>query len=202
MTSMKYCLSLLILCIATSLGYGQQQKGSVVAPPENTKDVTYKDSVQFKKEFKELYPLIKPTPNVRERTETAFERMSRSFKPRGIDSAKAYDSVMKHLDPTMDEKILFDAYRAEFSAEELKSLVAFFKTPAGKHYLEVQPRLLAAHGQIDQYVMHTINQVIMPMSKPMQRPTGAPPRGMPPHPGTMQHAPMPGADTTKAPAKE
>ncbi|SRR5581483_2032596 len=167
---MKYFLSLLFAF--TFAGLAQAQPGAMrMAPPSNAHHEVYKDSAQFKAAFKELYPLIKPTPNVRERTQMMFERMSRMFKARDIDSAAAYDSVMKALDPNMDEKLLFDAYRAQFSAEELKALTAFFKTPAGKHYLEVGSRLQMASGsELDQYISRTIAMAIRPMMKLPEHP--------------------------------
>ena len=149
------------------------------APPKHG---PYKDSVQFKAEFNALYPLIRPTPNVRERAEAMLGRMGPMFRARGIDSVKARDTAMNAIDPAMDKKLLFDAYRAEFSASELKPLAAFFKTPAGKHFLEVEGRLfLARNGEIDQYIARTIYRAIMPMMKPMPpRPEGVMPPAPPP----------------------
>lgn len=161
-------------------------------PPMETTTMlkrSYPDSVAFKAEFKELYPLIKPTPDIHERAETMFQRMSRMFKARGIDSAVAYDSVMKALNPAKEEEILYDAYRANFSAEELKAIVEFFKTPAGKHYLEVENAMMMARNtDIDRYVNQTIQRTIMPMAKPVAPAPGGPQSGMPPMP---PHHPLP-----------
>ena len=161
------------------LGTGTPPVPPGMHPPhpgmQTTRSVkTYPDSVEFKKEFAELYPLIKPVPGVKERAETQFERMSRMFKSRGIDSAKAYDSVMKEIDPKKDEEILFDTYRADFSAEELKGLVTFFKTPVGKHYLEVEQHLIMARSEVDSYVGRTVQHIIGTMAKPVETPAGLP----------------------------
>ncbi len=179
---MKYFISILFLCFSTSLIHaqpGMRPMEDLQAPPKHG---PYKDSVQFKAEFNALYPLIRPTPNVRERAETMLGRMGPMFRARGIDSVKARDTAMNAIDPAMDKKLLFDAYRAEFSASELKPLAAFFKTPAGQHFLEVEGRLfLARNGEIDQYIARTIYRAIMPMMKPMPpRPEGVMPPAPPP----------------------
>ena len=177
---MKYPLSLLFVCFLTSLAIAQPgmmpMPHGQKAPPHGP----YKDSVQFKTEFDALYPLIRPTPDVRERAKIMLARMTPMLKSRGIDSATAYDTAMKALDPMADKRILFDAYRAEFSAEELKPLAAFFKTPAGKHYLEVETPLVAARDRdIEQYIAQTMYRAITPMMKPMPTHPGEP---MPPRP--------------------
>gem|GEM_PF-3118210 len=197
--TMKYTFSLLFVCFLTSMALAQPGMMPMRDAQPPVKHGPFKDSVEFKTEFNALYPLIRPTPNVRERAQVMLTRMSPMFKSRGMDSARAYDSAMKSLDLSMDEKILFDAYRAEFSAEELKSLAAFFKTPAGKHYLEVEPRLVNARTtEIDQYIARTVYHSLMPMMPPSQ---GMPHhRGMiPPNPNI---APPPGKfprDTVRTP---
>ncbi len=143
------------------------------APP---KHATYKDSTQFNAEFNALYPLIRPTPSVRERTVKMFQQMSGIFEARGMDSAKAYAIAMKAIDPTMDKKILFNAYRAEFTAKELKPIIAFFKTPAGRHYLKVEDRLVKArNGAIEEYIARTIYGALLPMMKSARPPARMPP---------------------------
>jgi hypothetical protein len=154
---------------------------------------SYPDSTAFNAAFKELFPLIRPTPTIKERAETMLGHMGHLFQARQIDSAKAYDSVMKVIDHSMDEKILFNAYRLQFTAEELKSMIAFFKTPAGKHYLEVESRLVSArNGEIDQYVNKTVNRTVMPMGKQPETPPSM--RGG--APGSMGHPGMPPAPPT------
>jgi len=177
--------------------------GESMMPPSRDRKpaIAYPDSVQFNATFKELYPLIRPTPTVQERAETVFTRNLRMFKSRGVDSAKAYDTAMAAIDKSRDQKILFKAYREAFTAEELKSMVAFFKTPAGKHYLEVESKMLDARTKsIDIYVQQTIGSAVAPMEKPVERkprprpgmpgaPPGAP--GMPGAPGDPQAPPPP-----------
>ncbi len=159
---------------------------------------SYPDSTAFNAEFKELYPLIKPTPNIKERTETMLAHMSNMFKGRGIDSAKAHDSVMKGMDYSMDEKLLFTEYRANFTAEELKTLIPFFKSASGKHYLEVESHLVNARsGAVDSYVNKTVNKIVMPMGKPIEAPSAfhkGPPR--------MEKPGMPVPPTPPPPAPE
>jgi Uncharacterized protein conserved in bacteria (DUF2059) len=194
----KYFLSFLLLFTA-SLAFTPSihaQPGMMPMmhdAPAPVKHGPYKDSVQFKEDFKELYPFIRPTPNVKERAQTMIGKMAPMLKSRGIDSVKAYDTAMKALDLSIDEKLLFDAYRAEFSADELKPLATFFKTPVGKHYLEVEAHLVAARSTaIDQYIAGTIYHSVMPMMKP----GGGP--GMQPHPG-MGQPPIPGQNPNHAP---
>ncbi len=208
----KYFASIVIVFTLAGISQAQMTKDpggirmppgrSIHAPvPVDTK--SYPDSAKFVAAFKEFYPEIKPTPGVRERAEQALQQQMRMFKSRGVDSAAAYDSVMKKIDVTMDEKILFDSYRREFTADELKSVAAFFKSPAGKHYLEVEGKLTMARDQTTSYVKRTIQSAVQPMMKPMERPfhpgqpgapgaapgqTGLPDHG--PH-GMMNGHPMP-----------
>jgi hypothetical protein len=181
MKNIVFVLSLFLMAsTASAQSQGRPPMPPGVRPgmePMATLKSSYPDSAAFQTEFNELYLLIKPTPDIQERTETSLKRMAQMFKTRGIDSAKAYDSVKKAIDPSMDQKILFNAYRSQFSAEELKTIVAFFKTPAGKHYLEVENKLFPArNAEIDQYVGRTVNKVVMPMGKPPA--PGAPRPGM------------------------
>ena len=179
---MKYFIAILFLSFLSSASYSQKPKpaagsaamGYPVTPAVKSTE-KYSDSVQFKAEFKELYGLIKASPTVDERTEKIFGSMARMFKARGVDSGEAYSSVMKTIDKSMDEKILYDEYRKDFSAEELKPMIVFFKTPAGRHYLEVEGSLSSARGQaIDGYVRRTIMSAVTPMMKPVEAPPRAP----------------------------
>jgi Uncharacterized protein conserved in bacteria (DUF2059) len=155
---------------------------------------SYPDSTAFNAAFKELYAIIKPTPTIKERTETMMEHMSHMFQARGIDSVAAYDSVMKAVDFNKDEKILFTAYRAQFSAEEIKAMIPFFKTPTGKHYLEVETHLVTARNtEINQYVNQTVNNAVRPLSKGVMTPPSmrgnAPGMGQPGTPRPDQQPP-------------
>ena len=191
--TMKYLIAILFLTLFSVNGFAQSEssaiaRGPAMKPgiPASKAEVKYPDSTAFNAEFKELYPLIKPTPTVSERTDRTFEMMSRMFKARGVDSAKAYEAVMKSVDKSMDQKILFDEYRKNFTAEELKSIIAFYKSPAGKHFLEVEGPLMQARGQaIDSYVHREIAMTITPLMKPVTpQERGAMNHGIPPgHPG-------------------
>jgi hypothetical protein len=204
---MKHIVSFLIFLVMASSAFAQNGMPPVGMPPgahpghpsmETTSPVlnaSYPDSTAFNVAFKELYPLIKPTPNIKERAGTMMSHMGPGFHARGVDSAKAYDSVMKNIDPDMDEKILFKAYRAEFKADELKPLIAFLKTPSGKHFLEVESKLYVARTmEIDQYVRVAVQKIIAPMGKTVETPPsykgnapgmarpGMPPPNQPPPP--------------------
>ncbi len=176
---MKYLAMLLVLCAMSSSGSAQTSKepqtslppGRTSAPATPAK--SYPDSVKFKEAFKEIYALIKPPIGIRERTTQTFLQMSRNFKARGVDSSVAWDSVKKKIDTTMDEKLMFDAYRKEFTAEELKAVTVFMKSPAGKHYFEVEQHLNNAKSQLASYVQRSVSSTIGPMMKPIERPAGA-----------------------------
>jgi hypothetical protein len=152
--------------------------------PTEGKALSTADSAKLKAAFKELYSSIRPAQTMKERTDMALRRMDRMFKMQGIDSAKAHDSVMAAINMNQDEALLFNAYADAFTADEIKSLATFFKTPAGKHYLEVEPRLIGAKSQVDQYIQRTVNMVTMPMRKPVEHKEGTPGApGMRPRPG-------------------
>jgi uncharacterized protein DUF2059 len=150
---------------------------------------SYPDSTAFNAAFKELYQFIKTTPSVKERAENMLGQMGHLLQTRGIDSVAAYDSVMKNIDAQQDEKLLFIAYRAKFTAEELKPFITFFKTSAGKHYLEEESYLYSARsGEVDQYVRGEVHRILSTMGKPMETPPsmrqapGMGQPGMPPQP--------------------
>ncbi len=62
--------------------------------------------------------------------------------------AKDLDEVLKSLDPEMDLQkqrlinIAARIYAKRLSEAELKDIVAFFRSPAGKRYVETQPQIL------------------------------------------------------------
>jgi hypothetical protein len=213
---MKHILTFLsILCI-TSAAFAQTPGGSPpgmpgpgISPPMRmggsmpqpvVLKASYPDSTAFKAAFKELYPLVKPTPSITERAELILTHSGSLYHNQGVDSIKAHDSVMAILNPHMDDTLLYRAYRAQFTAEELKPIIAFFKTPAGKHYLEVESYTMAARtGQIDQYVKSNVHNVLSKMGKPVEMPKGMrpPPPGMMP-PG-MNQSGMPQPPTPPSP---
>ena len=64
------------------------------------------------------------------------------------DLAKDLDEVLKSLDPEMalQKQRLIDTaariYAKRLTEAELKDIVAFFRSPAGKRYVETQPQML------------------------------------------------------------
>ncbi len=173
---MKYSTSFVLLCLSASLACAQPgmrpDMRPEMQPPVQPQMLTatqhgpYKDSAAFNAAFAELYPLIRPTPNVRETAEQMLSRMGPVFKIRHIDSTQAFDTAMQAIDPNMDKKILFDAYRAQFSATEIKELAHFFKTPVGRHYLEVElPLAFARTNELQQQIAQTIYRALAPMMK-------------------------------------
>jgi hypothetical protein len=202
---MKHILTLFsLLCITSSVfaqtpgtpppgmpGQGMpppMRMGGTMPQPVVLKS-SYPDSTAFNEEFKQLYPLIKPTPSITERAEMILAHSGNLYHNQGVDSVKARDSVMARLNPHMDDTLLYRAYRAQFTAEELKPIIAFFKTPAGKHFLEVESYTMSARtGQIDQYVKSNVHNVLSKMAKPVEMPNGM---RKPPAPGSMPPGMMP-----------
>lgn len=203
---------LLAACLLPSLCFGQgkaaptksEQKGvahpkpqtstrTEAAPPGHSlvpsKQLTaksYADSAAFEKAFKDLFTEIKPEVTIKEKTEALFKRNIIGLKLNSADSSKLFDSILRLVDQKRDEQILHDAYRANFSAEELKSLTTFFKTSAGKQYLKSELRLMNARlSEADNYVNGIVNRGIMPY-RIAQRPPSKPqaPGATPGAPGT------------------
>src|ERR1041385_4725830 len=172
---MKYFLSLVLVSLVAVSASAQSRASKTLAPKETvakeavSKEGVKVDSAKLKAAFKELYPLIRPVQTIKEHAESSLLTRERMFKMQGVDSAKAHDSVMAVLDPTMDEKLYFDTYAANFTPEEMKALATFFKAPGGRHFLEVEPRLGTARAQVDQYINRTITIVTNPMRKPIER---------------------------------
>jgi hypothetical protein len=128
---------------------------------------TYADSTEFNKAFDELYAIIKPTVTVKDRAEKIFLSQTRTFARTGVDSAKAYEAVMKAVDPKLDHQLIYTTYRAQLTAEELRGWVSFLKTPAGKKILEVGEKLLAADDRlIESQVRRSVNTAIAPLRQP------------------------------------
>jgi len=129
--------------------------------PSNQK--SYADSAAFQKAFAELFPLIRPQATIKDRTMQNFAMNSRRLDLTSQDSLRLLDSVLKTIDASRDEQILFASYRAVFTAEEIKGLAAFLKTPAGKHFLEVEPRLMQARtSEIERYISGVVSKALMP----------------------------------------
>lgn len=137
-----------------------------VQPPRQ-----YADSNEFNKAFKEFYPIVQPKVTMQERFEKLFKQQSRSFAKQGVDSARAYEAASKALDPNFDREHIFNSYRAQLTAEELKTLTQFFKTSAGQKFLTSGAKLLAANGlEIEQQLRRVVTTAIAPLRKPVARP--------------------------------
>jgi hypothetical protein len=67
-------------------------------------------------------------------------------------------------------------YAATFTAEELKGLIAFYQSPAGRAFVAKQPALMQRSMEINQKLMIRV----MPRLKEVIKPEGAPPA--PPEP--------------------
>jgi len=170
---------------------------SLVEPAKKS----YPDSTKFNATFHELYAAIKAPSSVHDRFMLQWNRMWRMFKARGLDSLIAYDSITHVLDTNMDYKILYNEYRDQFSAEELQAVTQFVKSPAGKKYLEAEPRLIAARtGAVDQYVRSTITNVTTPMMMVKGLPQSPHQPGMP-QPGVPMDGPGGAIPPQKAPQK-
>jgi hypothetical protein len=128
---------------------------------------SYADSNEFNKAFLELYAVIKPKVTIEERAQKIFLQTARSFARTGVDSATAYEAVMKSVNPKLDYELIYMTYRTQLSAEELQGWVNFLKTPAGKKILEVGDKLLAADDKlIETQVRRSVNTAIAPLRQP------------------------------------
>lgn len=131
---------------------------------KNVKGIkSYEDSAEFAKAFKEIYPLVKPKQSVKEMADQYYSRMSRGFAKLEMDSVKMYKMAMANLDTNSAEKLMFDTYRKNLSAKELKAYIAFLKSAEGKKIMEVMPQLERAKSETNGYVSKTINTNIAPL---------------------------------------
>ncbi|MBS1904355.1 MAG: DUF2059 domain-containing protein [Bacteroidetes bacterium] len=175
---------------------------------------SYKDSAEFAKVFKEIFPIVGPKKTVQEDAKEYLARMSRSFTVQGIDSVKADSVALIGLDADAYRKIYFTAYRSNLTAIELKKYLDFVKTPEGKKVLSVLPQLERLAQQSNSYIAQLINTNVSPLRQeafermrkerpPTQRnkvpspigvpgTPGVPPGGMtPPEPPSPPIAPQP-----------
>jgi hypothetical protein len=95
--------------------------------------------------------------------------------PNGVKPAIAADQQKKMMDKVMEmcaeemkwEKVKPDyinLYAETFSAEELKELIAFYQSPAGKAFMAKQPELMQKSMQLSQKSMMRLMPKIMAMS--------------------------------------
>lgn len=66
-------------------------------------------------------------------------------------------------------------YADTFSAQELKDLIAFYKTPAGQVFIEKQPELIKRSMEITQKMLNNLIPKIQAMAEDLQKGAGQPP---------------------------
>ena len=81
--------------------------------------------------------------------------------------AKDLDEVLVSLQPEMELQkqrmidIAARTYASKFSEAELKEIATFFRSPAGKHYVEAQPQLLDEMVQEMQDWTQDVSEYVM-----------------------------------------
>ncbi|MHB2209305.1 DUF2059 domain-containing protein [Methylobacterium sp. CM6257] len=81
--------------------------------------------------------------------------------------AKDLDEVLASLQPEMELQkqrmidIAARSYARKFSEAELKEIATFFRSPAGKHYVEAQPQLLDEMVQEMQDWTQDVSEYVM-----------------------------------------
>ncbi|MEL6060044.1 MULTISPECIES: DUF2059 domain-containing protein [unclassified Methylobacterium] len=81
--------------------------------------------------------------------------------------AKDLDEVLASLQPEMELQkqrmidIAARTYAAKFSEAELQEIATFFRSPAGKHYVEAQPQLLDEMVQEMQDWTQDVSEYVM-----------------------------------------
>jgi hypothetical protein len=161
---------------------------------------SYEDSAEFVKTFKEIYPLIKPKQSIKEMADQQYGRMSRAFAKLDMDSVQMYKMAMTNLDTNAGEKIIFDVYRKNLSAKELKAYLNFIKSAEGKKIVEVIPQLQRSQSDVNSYALKTINTNLAPLRQKQMEMTKKeqPPRDSVKGPdGKMMAAPNPGMDANR-----
>ena len=203
------------ICLALSITAQAQKKKTPPPPPDptvqkapltpemakqptGTKEVKkYDDSAEFAKTFKEIYPLIKPKQSVKEQADQYYSRMSRGFAKLEMDSAEMYKMAMTNLDTNASEKLIFDVYRKNLTAKELKAYLTFINSPEGKKVMEVMPQLQRSQSETSGYVSKTINANLAPLRQKqmeMMRKEMPPQDSVKGPDGKMMARPKPGMD--------
>ena len=135
----------------------------------------YRDSTEFNKIFEQLYPVVRPVVSMHDKADLQLRRLIHFLTARGIDSLAAYRKGMAAIDTSLEHEVLFRAWRDNFNAKELSTLLTFFRTPLGKHLLEVEEQLVFARTrELDNYVTRTIAGVLSPMMRQATPPTLGP----------------------------
>jgi len=161
---------------------------------------SYEDSAEFAKTFKEIYPLVKPKQSVKEMADQQYARISRGFTKLDMDSAQMYKMAMTNLDTNAGQKIIFDIYRKNLSAKELKGYLNFLKTTEGKKIVEVMPQLQRSQAEVNGYALKTLNTNLAPLRQKQNEmmKKEQPPRDSVKGPdGKMTVAPNPGMDPNR-----
>lgn len=181
--TMKTALVILFLALFCTATYAQDKPAaprqdrsapggrSLKSSRELQLEPSYKDSAEFQKIFQELYPAIAPEKPLTTRVEKLFLQQSRGFSRQGIDSTKAYEEVMKAIDPKLDSQVIFKTFRALLTAEELRAYKEFMASPLGKKLEQVGPRLFnAATSEVDAHMRRIVMQTLAPLRKPVGTP--------------------------------
>ncbi|HEY6170681.1 MAG TPA: DUF2059 domain-containing protein [Candidatus Kapabacteria bacterium] len=168
--------------------------------PATTTPRSFEDSAEFAKTFKELYPLVKPKQSIKEIADQQYTRLSRGFTKVDMDSAQMYKMAMTNLDTNAGEKIIFDIYRKNLSAKELKGYLNFLKTAEGKKIVEVMPQLQRSQAEVNGYALKTLNTNLAPIRQKQNEmmKKEQPPRDSVKGPdGKMTLSPNPGMDPNR-----
>lgn len=171
------------------------KKSSATKTPKS-----YEDSAEFAKTFKEAYPLIKPKQSIKEMADQQYVRLSRGLTKVEMDSAQMYKMAMTNLDTNAGEKIMFDIYRKNLSAKELKVYLNFIKSTEGKKIIEVMPQLQRSQSEVNGYALKTLNTNLAPLRQKQMEMVKKeqPPRDSIKGPdGKMMLAPNPGIDANR-----
>jgi hypothetical protein len=97
----------------------------------------------------------------------AFAEQIRKQSVTRPELAKDLDEVLASLQPEMELQkqrmidIAARTYAAKFSEAELKEIATFFRSPAGKHYVEAQPQLLDEMVQEMQDWTQDVSEYVM-----------------------------------------
>ena len=119
-----------------------------------TRDVVTR-SMENKPEFKELSEENKE--KVRKEILANYESTDK----------RIYEMLEARLDyPTLIENISYQLYDKYFSEQELKDLVGFYRSPAGKKSIEVGPKLFSESMELTRIsILPVMNEVIDLMAK-------------------------------------
>lgn len=133
----------------------------------------------------ELIELVSPVETMKQTAMLAFKPAIDNLKAQGIpeqgiqEIVKAADHFFTTVmsDPGM-QKELASIYEKEFTADEIKELLLFYKTPLGRKTLEKMPQLMQQGGKLgEKYAQKHMNgfqQEIQAIIKKHLKPPVAP----------------------------